>query len=288
MLNDYSVLQRDWKSRLVNSIQSANDEIVISSPYVTLEGTKFILENSSEKVTKHGSFLFVTNLSPIKIYQKATDPNALASLTSTFQKMKIQHLPRLHAKVYIADSKRAIITSGNLTAGGLKLNYEYGIEINNKRAVSTIKSDISEYANLGVEITQDKLSAYCKISEEIKIEFTKVIETQKCQVKEKFNKLVREAEYSLAELQLKKDSTHGVFANTILYLLKRSGGMTTAEIHREIQNIHPDLCDENTFSSVISGVNYGKKWKHRVRNSQQHLKKSGRAIFQNGLWQLAS
>ena len=287
-MNDYSVLQRDWKSRLANLIQSANDEIVISSPYVTLEGTKFILENSSENVTNNGSVLFVTNLSPLNIYQKATDPNAFASLTSAFQKIKIQHLPRLHAKVYIADSKRAIITSGNLTAGGLKLNYEYGIEINNEQAVSEIKDDINEYANLGVEITRDKLSAYCKISDEIKIEYSKVVETQKRQVKEKFDKLVREAEYSLAELQLKKDTVHGVFTNTILYLLKKNGGLTTAEIHQEIQNIHPDLCDENTFSSVISGVNYGKKWKHRVRNSQQHLKKSGKVIFQNGLWQLTN
>lgn len=286
MLAEYSVLQKDWKGRLANLIQSANDEIIISSPYVTLDGTKFIVENLSQNITKTGTFLFVTNLSPINIYQKSTDPNAFTSLTSAFQKIKIQHLPRLHAKVYIVDSKRAIVTSGNLTAGGLKLNYEYGVEINNEEAVSAIKDDISEYANLGVEVTKEKLASYCKISDEIKIEYSKVIETQRRQVKEKFNQLVREAEYSLVELQLKKGAVHTVFAETILYLLRKNGGLTTEEIHQQIQNIHPDLCDENLFS-VISGVKRGRKWKHQVRTSQQNLKKVGKVKFQNGMWLLS-
>lgn len=287
MLNEYAVLQKDWKGRLADLIQSANEEIIISSPYVTLDGTKFIVENLSQNITKSGSFLFVTNLSPINIYQKSTDPNAFTSLTSAFQKIKIQHLPRLHAKVYIADSKRAIVTSGNLTAGGLRLNYEYGVEINNEQVVLAIKSDISEYANLGVEITKDKLFAYCKISDEIKIEYSKVVETQRRQVKEKFNQLVREAEYSLVELQFKKGAVHTVFAETVLYLLKKNGAMTIEEIHQQIQNIHPDLCDENLFS-VISGVKRGRKWKHQVRTSQQNLKKVGKVKFQNGVWLLAN
>lgn len=287
MLDEYSVLQRDWKGRLADLIQSANKEIVISSPYVTLEGTKFIAENLSQNITGNGSFLFVTNLSPINIYQKSTDPNAFAFLTSAFKRIKIQHLPRLHAKVYIADSKRAIITSGNLTAGGLKLNYEYGIEINNENSVSAIKNDINEYANLGAEITKDRLTSYCKISDEIKIEYAKVVETQRRQVKEKFNQLVREAEYSLIEPQLIKGAVHTVFAETILYLLRKNGGLTTEQIHQQIQNIHPDLCDENIFT-VISGVKRGRKWKHQVRTSQQNLKKVGKVEFQNGVWRLTN
>lgn len=287
MLNEYAVLQKNWNGRLADLIQSANEEIIISSPYVTFEGTKFIAENLSQNISKDGSFLFVTNLSPINIYQKATDPNAFSSLTSAFQKIKIQHLPRLHAKVYIADSKRAIVTSGNLTAGGLRFNYEYGVEINNEQTVSAIKNDISEYASLGVEITKDRLASYCKISDEIKIEYSKVINAQRRQVKEKFNQLIREAEISLVELQLKKGAVHTVFAETILYLLRKNGSMTTEEIHQQIQNIHPDLCDEDIYT-VISGVKRGRKWKHQVRTSQQNLKKVGKVEFQNGLWQLVS
>lgn len=286
MVDDYEVLQKNWKGQLADLIQSAEKEIVISSPYVTFYGTQFISENLSESIIKNGSFLFVTNLSPVNIYQGATDPNAFVTLTSAFQKIKIQHLPRLHAKVYIADSRRAIITSGNLTNGGLKLNYEYGVAISNEEVVSKIRNDIDEYANLGVEITEAQLSAYCKISDEIKVEYSNAIKTQRQQTREKFNKLVQEAEISLAELQLKKGAIHTVFAQTILYLLKEYGEMTTEQIHQQVQHIHPDLCNESIFT-VISGVKRGRKWKHQVRTSQQNLKKAGRIFFQNGLWKLS-
>ena len=57
---------------------------------------------------------------------------------------------------------------------------------------------------------------------------------------------------------------------TILYLL-RDGPMATTEIHSHIQNIHPDLCDDD-IDRVINGIHHGKRWKHLVRAAQKHLK----------------
>ncbi len=70
----------------------------------------------------------------------------------------IWHLPRLHAKVYVADSRRAIITSGNLTSGGLDLNYEYGVEITDVSTVNDIRRDIHDYAALGALIGETELA----------------------------------------------------------------------------------------------------------------------------------
>jgi phosphatidylserine/phosphatidylglycerophosphate/cardiolipin synthase-like enzyme len=46
---------------------------------------------------------------------------------------KISSLGKLHAKVYLIDDIGGIITSANLTGGGLITNFEYGVFINDRR-----------------------------------------------------------------------------------------------------------------------------------------------------------
>ena len=53
-----------------------------------------------------------------------------------------------YAKVYVADDKLAVVTSANMTDGGLMRNFEYGVKITDTSLVSTIKRDVTEYAAL--------------------------------------------------------------------------------------------------------------------------------------------
>ena len=124
-----TVLQRSWQANLARLLHKAESGILISSPYVTRQGVDFITENISPSLRSAGSLNVLTDLSPLNICQGATDPAALHSLVSSIPNTMMWHLPRLHAKVYIADRECAIVTSGNLTAGGLSLNYEYGVEM---------------------------------------------------------------------------------------------------------------------------------------------------------------
>ena len=111
---------------------------------------------------------FVTDLSPRNIYQGSTDPKSFKLLFKSINAIQIFHLPRLHAKVYISDDKTAIITSGNLTAGGIYNNFEYGILFNEIKTVSIIKNDLINYGNLGASINLNEIENYCEISDEIK------------------------------------------------------------------------------------------------------------------------
>jgi len=43
-----------------------------------------------------------------------------------------------------------------------------------------------------------------------------------------------------------------------------------------------------TPDSAIEGVNFGKKWKHYVRNAQQYLKRHGQVQFDGARWRLVS
>jgi hypothetical protein len=78
----------------------------------------------------------------------------------------------------------------------------------------------------------------------------------------------------IALLKLYKNFNHAIFSDTILYLLKKNGPLTTAELHPLIQSIHPDICDDS-IDRVINGQHFGKKWKHQVRSVQQLLKRQG-------------
>jgi carbamoyl-phosphate synthase large subunit len=66
-------------------------------------------------------------------------------------------------------------------------------------------------------------------------------------------------------------------------ILLRSGPRTTVDLHRMVQRIHPDICDDS-IDRVIDGVHFGKKWKHYVRTAQQHLKKKDLVAHENGRW----
>src|SRR5258708_1000663 len=116
-------------TRLPDLVRAVQRDLLIVSPYVGPDGTELILQNLSADVRTKGSLHFLTDLSPLNICQSSTDPSAILSLSRGFQASTVVHLPRVHAKVFVADNVAAIITSANLTRGGLSRNYEYGVEV---------------------------------------------------------------------------------------------------------------------------------------------------------------
>lgn len=280
------VLQRCWRDYLGNLLRSAEADVVIACPYVTQEGTGFVAENISASVRSAGAITVVTDLSPLNVSQGSTDPNALRSLTSAAPRVAIHHLPRLHAKVYVADGRRAIVTSGNLTGAGLTANYEYGLGVEDAATAEAIRRDIADYAELGAEVGRDELSMYCSVADRVRQAFREQQRAVTKSAREMFDSALREAGDELIRLRVSGGAIHPVFAKTILYLLKREGPLTTEGLHQMIERIHPDLCD-NTVDRVIGGVRFGKKWKHAVRTAQQHLKHEGLVTLRGDRWMLA-
>jgi hypothetical protein len=184
----------------------------------------------------------------------------------------VKHLPRLHAKVFITDFDLAIVTSANLTHGGLCNNFEYGIRISERPTVQLIRNDIEAYASLGAEVDQHQLEKYCEIAREVRHSYRQTRRNIRTEVKRRFQAVVQHADEELIRLKLSGGAMHTVFADTVLYLLRKWGPLTTAELHTRIEAIHPDLCD-NDVDRVIDGKRFGKKWKHAVRTAQQQLKR---------------
>ena len=286
-MHSRSVLSRDWKGELQNIFLKARNDIIISSPYVTERGTNFVLANLRQEVKAKIRLRILTNLSPANIYQGSTDPVALKSLALALPHFTLLHLPKLHAKVYVVDQKSAIVTSANLTAGGLEHNYEYGIKISEPLIVKEIAQDILSYSDLGAMISPQNLDNYSLVADRLRNTYKKQQNSIVKSVRKEFEKEILSAEDELIRMRLADGAMHTVFAKTILYLLKRYGPLSTEQMHPKIEGIHPDLCD-NTIDRVIDGKHFGKKWKHAVRTAQQQLKKKDLVFLDGDLWMLTA
>ena len=278
-------LGRTWKESLASLLSGAESDVLISSPYVTQRGTDFVVKNASPDMRTNGRITLLTDLSPLNVAQGVTSPEAIHSLIDAFPQATVRHLTRLHAKVYVADLKLAIVTSGNLTAGGLGLNYEYGLVLDQALSVGIIRDDITEYAGLGAVIGSERIVTYRQVAEQTRVAFREQQRTVSRAARKLFEEALRDADDELIKLRVAEGPIHTVFAKTILYLLRREGPLATEQLHPLVQEIHPDLCD-NSVDRVIDDVRFGKKWKHAVRTAQQQLKKRELIELQGGLWKL--
>lgn len=281
----YKLLVSPWKNEFINALADVKKELVISSPFIDTKGTKILSDAVSAR--KSVEISLVTNLTTQNIVNGFTDPSAILELYKQFAKVQVSSLGRLHAKVYLIDDKIAIVTSANLTGGGLLNNFEYGVLIEEKNIIFAIKEDISKYYSLGNIFNRDTLE---KINEEtVKIDRIKN-KTQKTIKGTKLAQLLKRntenLNFELLKNRIKERKTiNSIFSDTILYLLKKKGPLSTEEIHPLIQTIHPDICDDS-IDRVIDGQHFGKKWKHLVRNAQQALKKNRLIELKNNKWYL--
>jgi len=104
---------------------------LVSSPYV---GSLFVRLSEDLASGVHKTLVTRTDLRDFAL--GASDVDALCDLAS--QQTTILSLPRLHAKVYVIDQKRALITSANATEGGMRRNWECGVSIEGARQVNRI------------------------------------------------------------------------------------------------------------------------------------------------------
>ncbi|MCZ2128185.1 MAG: phospholipase D-like domain-containing protein [Anaerolineales bacterium] len=254
-----------------NSIVS---DCFICSPYITFGPVKMLIQAFAKKKIDSGVQInILTDISLRTVVQGATEIPALLYLLDNHPNIIITYLPRIHAKVYIANKSSAIITSANFTDGGRARNFEYGIKINDSNVVRKIQNDINAYRKLGANVNQIQLTEIQRQVENIK----DAIQVERKAISHKIRlesaKQERITEDNLIRIRVKDRSINSIFSETLLYLLSQKP-MGTEELHLRIKNIHPDLCDD-TFDRVIDGKHFGKLWKHQVRNAQAYLKKTG-------------
>jgi hypothetical protein len=212
-----------------------------------------------------------------------TDVAALLRVAEAFP-TDIRFLPSLHAKVYVADSERAVVTSSNMTTNGLARNFEYGVLLDEPGLVSQVQRDISDYANLASPVSASELRAFAQIVHDLRSLRQEAERKWRGSVRREFDKRIAQADHMILRVRAAGRAPHAIFADAILHFLRRRPA-STQELHQWVQSVHPDLCDD-TVDRVIDGKHFGKKWKHAVRTAQQYLKRQGRIELRENRWQL--
>jgi phosphatidylserine/phosphatidylglycerophosphate/cardiolipin synthase-like enzyme len=276
-------IHRGWQLALNDLVSAARQHLVIAVPFITGHGAHSITAMLDINLREQGRVDIITDLSPSHVCDGVLEPAAIQHMMAATTNAALWHVPRLHAKVYLADHIRAIVTSGNLTAGAFYRNVEYGFDIIDSELVSSIDSDLMDIKFLGVVVGSQQLAEYVEVADKVRESFQRQQNTVDPALKRAFTNAIQIAEDDLIRLRLAGGAVHTVFAKTILFLLRKHGPLKTSNIHQLIQQLHPDLCDDSV-DRVIDGKCFGKKWKHAVRTAQQQNKRLGLINNEGELW----
>ena len=272
-----------WHETFEDFARSIRQEAVIVAPFITEPPLRRLASLLCAGRCPQISVL--TNLSEDSLLHGLVNGGAIADFCRAVPTTAVRHLPGLHAKAYVADDHTAIVTSGNLTAGSMFRNYEYGIRITDPPLVRRIASDLLEYGSLGTPVSIAELDSLAGIAQSLRDKHSAALRSANADMQREFEEQLATAQETLRQLRAKPgESANSIFARTILHILS-NGPLPTEAIHPLVQNIHPDLCDDG-IDRVINGVHFGVRWKHLVRRAQQHLRDSGRIERVDGEWRL--
>ncbi len=127
------IIKSPWENTFLNLLKGARCNVYLASPFIKKQTAQLITQNTSHDV----DFRYINSFKLSNFHRGASDLEALKILGKSRFKQKNVH--NLHAKFFIFDNT-AVITSGNLTPGGLRNNLEYGALLQNDM-VREIKDD---------------------------------------------------------------------------------------------------------------------------------------------------
>jgi len=151
-----------------------SQEQLLASPFIKANVAQMILDNRPSE----SQISLLTSYKLTNFYRNSSDLTALKYFIEN--QIEVRNYPTLHAKTYIFDSERAIITSANLTLGGLQNNYECGVLIHDSNTVRKLKSeflqifaDEERVSTVTEEILSTTEGIIAKVPKEKKIKFEK-------------------------------------------------------------------------------------------------------------------
>jgi len=279
-------LPSPWHTHFDQLVRTARCNLLLASPYIARPAIHRLLHNLPSREAPTLNVHVLTDLAVPSLVEGSIEPAALIDLLDALPRSTVTLVPRLHAKVYLADTSAAIVTSANLTRAGLLHNQEYGVLLQDPPLVRTVRADLEAYARLGNVVSRARLQAIKIAAEEMQQTRSRLMTSARATLRREFESRVEHATTEVLHAQAEGRTTNSIFCETILYLLERHGPLATRELHPLLQAIHPDLCDDS-MDRVIAGVHFGKLWKHYVRNAQQFLKRRGLITFDGHRWRLS-
>lgn len=140
MVENLKIVKTPWETTFVNLLKQSKEIVYLASPFIKKQTADIIAQNCSTTI----DLKYINSFKLSNFHRGVSDLLALRILNDHHFTQKNVH--NLHAKFFIFDDQ-AIITSGNLTAGGLRNNLEYGLLVKGE-IVEEIRTDYLNIFNL--------------------------------------------------------------------------------------------------------------------------------------------
>lgn len=262
------LLGRGWRDDLGGLVAAARREVLVAAPYIKGAEAAWLCDQLRPGV----DVLTLANIDANSLRSSSLDLEALRRLARASPASRVISLSHLHAKVFVADEVRAIVTSGNLTRSGVDRNLEYGVLFDEPALIRTVRRDMLSHVRLGRDVDEGRFAELAPLEEELREKYADLEASAEPVAQRRLNEVMGRARQVFASTQVGDRSRNAVFGDAILVALER-GPLATPDIHEQIRALLPALCDDEDL--VINGERYGKAWKHHVRNAQQQLRRRG-------------
>lgn len=158
---------RNWYNKLLDELQNTKKLRVIS-PFISEQIVRNIQIqfdfNCFELITRFNLRDFASNVSNLDSLKFAVESGA-----------KVYGIRELHSKVYLFDDRAAIITSANLTRGGLINNFECGLFTTDSNILKELSNYFNELKNIGGQsLTIEKCKQWKQEISQVEIYNTKI------------------------------------------------------------------------------------------------------------------
>jgi len=126
---------------VLDEIDKSERELRISSPWISI----WIIKKHIEPLLKKGINIKIITRKDIENEEQVKSVKYLDNLSQKYKNIQIKYMDRIHAKIYIIDTKVGIKGSFNLTKSGLFDNIETGEKYTDKKI---IENQIQEFENI--------------------------------------------------------------------------------------------------------------------------------------------
>jgi len=262
------IIKNPWDKQLFELVRNSQTSIKILCPFIKFDVTEKMLKEKQKGVKLHLISSFKTEY----FHRGASDLTAMALILKN--KGSIKNYQRLHAKNFIFDKKYAVVTSANLTLGGVKNNYEYGVLIDEKNTIKSIINDFNDFyyrKNLGTitlgkvnkikeiidKIPSERKSAYPKLPKELTESYIDIYTGGVKSILESLTKWKKDVFECLLEIKNDTFKLKEVYAFKEHFKKKYP---TNTEIEAKIRQQLQFLRDVGLVEFVKPGI-YRKLWK---------------------------
>ncbi len=156
-------ISQPWEDLLDELVGAAREHLILVAPFIKKHPLQRISKLLSELPSgSRPQITILTNLDWNSLLQDTLEISALVEFVEQVQTVSVYSLSSLHAKIYLADQNKAIVTSANLTSRGLRSNTEYGVIIRDPGMVNRVYQDVTSFLEKSEPITFEELQKICK------------------------------------------------------------------------------------------------------------------------------